>query len=98
LKLRGKSLDIINAYEETGSLRAAAALSGTTHKTVKRVLDRREGGQRPSRRRAAEPRLAEPFTALIAAKVKATDGRITASAASQQHASSGRNRCGRHTA
>jgi hypothetical protein len=81
-------LDIINAYEETGSLRAAAALCGTTRKIVKRVLDRREGGQRPSRRRAAEPGLAEPFTALIAAKVKATDGRITAGAASQQHASS----------
>jgi transposase len=71
-------LDIINAYEETGSLRAAAALCGTTHKTVKRVLDRREAGQRPGRRRAPEPGLAEPFTALIAAKVKATDGRITA--------------------
>jgi transposase len=71
-------LDIINAYEETGSLRAAAALCGTTHKTVKRVLERREAGQRPGRRRAPEPGLAEPFTALIAAKVKATDGRITA--------------------
>ena len=71
-------MDIINAYEETGSLRAAAALCGTTHKTVKRVLERGAAGQRPGRRRAPEPGLAEPFTALIAAKVKATDGRITA--------------------
>ena len=78
LKTARQELDIINAYEETGSLRAAAALCGTTHKTVKRVLDRREAGQRPGRGRAPEPGLAEPFTDLIAAKVRATDARITA--------------------
>jgi transposase len=71
-------LDIINAYEETGSMRAAAALCGTTHKTVKRVLARRVEGQRPERRRAPRVGLAEPFTDLIYGKVKATDGRITA--------------------
>jgi transposase len=71
-------LDIINAYQETGSMRAAADLCGTTHKTVKRVLQRRAAGQRPGRRRAPQPGLAEPFTDLIYQKVKATDGRITA--------------------
>ena len=59
-------------------MRAAAALCGTTHKTVKRVLERRATGQRPGRRRAPRPGLAEPFTDLIYRKVKATDGRITA--------------------
>ena len=71
-------MDIINAYEETGSMRAAAELCGTTHKTVKRVLERRAEGQRPGRRRAPQPGLAEPFTDLVYGKVKATDGRITA--------------------
>lgn len=71
-------MDIINAYEETGSLRAAAALCGTTHKTVKRVLDRRAAGQRPGRRRATASGLAEPYADLIFGKVKDTDGRITA--------------------
>jgi transposase len=71
-------LDIINAYEETGSMRAAAELCGTTHKTVKRVLQRRAAGQRPGWRRVPRPGLAEPFTDLICRKVKATDGRITA--------------------
>lgn len=71
-------MDIINAYEETGSLRAAAALCGTTHKTVKRVLERRAAGQRLGRRRAPVPGLADPFTDLIFGKVRATDGRITA--------------------
>jgi hypothetical protein len=71
-------LDIINAYEETGSLRAAAALCGTTHKTVKRVLERRTAGQRPGRRRAPRPGLADEFSDLIFGRLKATDGRITA--------------------
>lgn len=71
-------MDIINAYEETGNLRAAAALCGTTHKTVKRVLERRAAGQRPARRRVPQPGLADGFTDLIFGKVKATDGRISA--------------------
>jgi transposase len=78
LKTAREELDIINAYEETGSMRAAADLCGTTHKTVKRVLQRRAAGQRPGRRCAPQPGLAEPFTDLIYRKVKATDGRITA--------------------
>ncbi|MFD0575228.1 hypothetical protein [Dactylosporangium darangshiense] len=59
MKTARQELDIINAYEETGSLRAAAALCGTTHKTVKRVLQRRTAGQRPGRRRAPAPGLAD---------------------------------------
>jgi hypothetical protein len=64
LKTARQELDIINAYEETGSLRAAAALCGTTHKTVKRVLERREAGQRPGRRRVPVPGLADPFARI----------------------------------
>lgn len=77
MKTARQELDIINAFEETGSLRAAAALCGTTHKTVKRVLVRREGGQRPGRRVPAAG-LADGFTDLIFARVKGTDGKITA--------------------
>jgi transposase len=71
-------LDIIDAYEETGSYRAAAALCGTTHKTVREVVKRRAAGQRPGRRRPARPKLADEFTDLIYQRVKSTDGRITA--------------------
>ncbi|MEV4415693.1 IS21 family transposase [Catellatospora sp. NPDC049609] len=78
MKTARQELDIINAYEETGSLRAAAALCGTTHKTVSRVLARRAAGQRPGRRRSPAPGLAEPYEDLIFDKVKSTDGRITA--------------------
>jgi hypothetical protein len=45
LKTAREELGIINAYENTGSLRAAAALCGTTHRTVRRVLERRVAGQ-----------------------------------------------------
>jgi transposase len=78
LKTAREELDIINAYEETGSLRAAAALCGTTHRTVRRVLERRAAGQRPGRRRRSQPGLADPFTDLIFGRVRSTDGKITA--------------------
>ena len=43
-------MDIISAYQQVGSYRAAAAISGTTAKTVKRVIARHEsGGVAPAR-------------------------------------------------
>ena len=77
MKTARQELDIIDAYEETGSYRAAAALCGTTHKTVREVVKRRAAGQRPGRR-PARPKLADEFTDLIYQRVKSTDGRITA--------------------
>src|SRR6188472_1915208 len=38
-------MEIVNAFELVGSYRGAAALCGTTAKTVKRVLERRAAGQ-----------------------------------------------------
>ena len=38
-------MDIIAAYQELGSYRAAADLCGTTHKTVKRVMEKFQAGQ-----------------------------------------------------
>lgn len=69
-------MEIVNAYAVVGSYRGAAALCGTTHKTVKRVLERLEAGQ-------VEPRDRPPSNTagvvdLIAQKVQATDGRISA--------------------
>ena len=70
-------MDIITAYREVGSYRGAAAICGTTHKTVKRIVERHEaGGQRPVR--APRPANYEPVRALVAGKVEATHGRISA--------------------
>jgi hypothetical protein len=68
-------MEIVNAYAAVGSYRGAAALCGTTHKTVKRVLERLEADQ-------LEPRVAPPSNTdgvvdLVAQKVQATDGRIS---------------------
>jgi transposase len=68
-------LDILSAYEELGSFRAAAALCGTTHKTVRRVVERRSVS--PSQR-SARPKSTDAFAGLIAERVRATDGRISA--------------------
>ena len=54
VKSAREAMEIVNAYEAVGSYRGAAALCGTTPKTVKRVLERRQTGQVGRRR----PRLA----------------------------------------
>lgn len=72
-----EELDIITAYNELGTFRAAADLCGTTHKTVKRVVERHAcGAPRPAR----EPRAAnyEPVRELVAQSVKTLRGRISA--------------------
>lgn len=68
-------LNILNAYDELGSYRAAASLCGTTHKTVRRVVERR---RQPAPPAAPRPKKTDPLTTLIEAKVRATDGRISA--------------------
>ncbi len=40
LKNTREQLDIITAYQELGSYRAAAKLCGTTDKTVKQIVER----------------------------------------------------------
>ena len=79
MKSTRDEMDIVNAYAELGSYRATAALCRTTHKTVKRVVERRraatdsEGGRRWPR-----PRNTEGVQTLLMARVQATAGRITA--------------------
>jgi transposase len=72
-------LDIVNAYAELGSYRAAAELCGTTHKTVRRIVERHRAGtlgQRP--RPPRRPRNTDRVTDLIARRMKQTDGRVSA--------------------
>lgn len=70
-------MDIISAYQQVGSYRGAAALCGTTHKTVRRVIAAHEAGEgRPVR--AVRARNYDQVTELVADRVKATQGRISA--------------------
>jgi hypothetical protein len=66
-------MDIISAYREVGTYRGAAVISGTTHKTVRRVIARHgAGGGMPER--AARGHNYDVVTGLVAARVKATGG------------------------
>jgi transposase len=79
VKSAREQLDIVNAYAELGSYRAAAELCGTTHKTVRRIVERHRAGtlgQRP--RPPRRPRNTDPVSDLIARRIKQTDGRISA--------------------
>ena len=75
MKTAREQLDILTTYAELGSYRATATLCGTTHKTVRRVVERRS---RPVTERPARPHNTDIVRGLIAAKVEATDGRISA--------------------
>jgi transposase len=70
-------MDIISAYREVGTYRGAAVVSGTTHKTVKRVIARHEaGGGVPVR--GPRPHNYDAVADLVAGRVKASSGRISA--------------------
>src|SRR5437868_8638552 len=70
-------MDIISAYREAGTFRGAAAICGTTPKTVRRVIARHEaGGGAPVR--VPRERNYDAVAALVAERVGKTAGRISA--------------------
>src|ERR1700691_3280825 len=70
-------MDIISAYREAGTYRGAAAISGTTPKTVRRVSARHEAGGGVPPRVPREHNYDE-VAALVAERVEKTAGRISA--------------------
>jgi hypothetical protein len=70
-------MDIISAYREVGTYRGAAAISGTTPKTVKRVIARHESGD-GAPERVPRGHNYDDVTGLVAERVEKTHGRITA--------------------
>src|ERR1700736_2459187 len=71
-------MEIVNAYELVGTYRGAAALCGTTAKTVKRVLGRRTDGQVGRRPSTPRMRNTAAVVPLIRQSIRTTDGRISA--------------------
>jgi hypothetical protein len=70
-------MDIIAAYREVGTYRGAAEACGTTHKTVKRVIERHEaGGAGPARRPRGHNY--DGVVGLVAERVGKSSGRISA--------------------
>ena len=80
LKSAKDRMDIISAYRQLGSYRAAAEQCGTTHKTVRRVVTKFEADQAGI---AAPPRAErghnyDAVTDLVAERVEKSKGRISA--------------------
>jgi transposase len=70
-------MDILAAYQEVGSYRGAAAMCGTTHKTVRRVVERHNGGGAAAPRRDRGHNY-EGVRDLVAERVRKSQGRISA--------------------
>lgn len=80
MKNAKERMDVIAAYRDVGTYRGAAAICGTTHKTVRRIIEAHEAasvGEAPAPR-AARSKNYETVAELVAEKVKATSGRISA--------------------
>jgi len=76
MKTARDEMDIVGAYQAVGTYRGAAALCGTTHKTVRRVIERREREQ--GGRRATPEATTARVAGLIDERVRQSDGRISA--------------------
>lgn len=70
-------MTIISAYQDTGTYRGAAAICGTTPKTVKRVIERAQAGDPPPPRKE-RARNYEAVRELVMERVKKSSGRISA--------------------
>ena len=77
-------MDILAAYREVGSYRGAAQICGTTHKTVRRVVERHNAGGAAPRRKDRGHNYDE-VRALVAERV-----RVVARADLGQAAAAGR--------
>ncbi|WP_156887291.1 IS21 family transposase [Nocardioides sp. CF8] len=77
MKNARERMDVISAYRDVGTYRGAAAICGTTHKTVKRIIEAHEAGgvavEKPPRARNFDE-----VADLVAKRVKDTSGRISA--------------------
>src|SRR5215469_2384777 len=77
VKSARERMDIIAAYQQVGTYRGAAEACGTTHKTVKRVIERHESGG-AARARRARGHNYDGVAGLVAERVAVTKGRISA--------------------
>lgn len=77
MKSARERMDIVAAYGQVGTYRGAAEICGTTHKTVRRVIERAEAGEGRPPRREREKNY-EPFADLVAKQVKDAKGKISA--------------------
>ena len=73
-------MDIISAYQQLGSYRAAADACGTTHRTVKKIVDKFEADQAgiPPQPRAERTHNYDAVAEVVAERVEKSNARISA--------------------
>ena len=76
MKNARERMDVIAAYRDVGSYRGAAEICGTTHKTVRRIIEAYEAGGLPVRN--GRGRNFDQVRGLVAQRVEKTSGRISA--------------------
>ena len=77
MKNARERMDVLAAYREVGSYRGAAELCGTTHKTVKRIVERHNsGGAAPERKDRGHNY--DDVRALVTERVGRSNGKISA--------------------
>ena len=77
MKHDGEIMEILEAYDLTGSLRATAELTGCSHHTVARHVAARDSG-RPIAEPAYRGRVTDPFLPKIEEWMEASRGKIRA--------------------
>lgn len=77
MKFDGEIMEIVAAYDLTGSLRATAELTGYSHHTVARYVAARDAG-RPIAEPPYRGRVTDPFLPKIEEWIEASLGKIRA--------------------
>src|SRR6478735_9379753 len=83
MKHDGEIMEILAAYDLTGSLRATAELTGCSHHTVARHVAARDAG-RPIAEPAPRPRVTDAYLPKIEEWIEASKGRIRADKAHEK--------------
>ncbi|MET8773354.1 IS21 family transposase, partial [Streptomyces sp. NPDC004658] len=77
MKSKEEIMEILEAYDLTGSYRAAAELAGVDHHTVKRYVELRGQGGDPTRRQQ-RPKMIDDYLPKIEELIERSGGRIGA--------------------
>jgi hypothetical protein len=80
VKSAGEIMEILEAFDLTGSARAAAELAGCSHHTITPYVELREAGGL-SDRAAPRPQLIDPFLPKVEEWVERSNGRVRADVA-----------------
>ena len=78
MKSAEEIMEILDAYDLTGSLRDAAELAGCSHHTVKRYVEAREKKAGPPALPVRREQLIDPFVAKVEEWVDRSHGKVRA--------------------